>query len=105
MLVETDREKYAIKRIVDFYERQPTDYADYFQAAWRFKHRSALGKRSATLADIAAEAKVSAKFLPQVCQILEESPDGGQKEVGPIAKLQAMWRALPAPEAHQHGPA
>jgi Protein of unknown function (DUF1592)/Protein of unknown function (DUF1588)/Protein of unknown function (DUF1587)/Protein of unknown function (DUF1585)/Protein of unknown function (DUF1595) len=100
MLVETDREKYAIKRIVDFYERQPTDYADYFQAAWRFKHRSALGKRSATLADIAAEAKVSAKYLPQVCQILEESPDGGQK-VGPIAKLQAMWRALPAPDAHQ----
>ena len=39
MLVETDREKYAIQRIVDFYERQPTDYADYFQAAWRFKHR------------------------------------------------------------------
>ena len=44
MLVETDREKYAIQRIVDFYERQPTDYADYFQAAWRFKHRAALGK-------------------------------------------------------------
>ena len=64
MLVETDREKYAIKRIVDFYERQPTDYADYFQAAWRFKHRSALGKPGATLADVAAEAKVSAKYLP-----------------------------------------
>src|ERR1051325_4235684 len=44
MLVETDREKYAIQRIVDFYKRQPTDYADYFQAAWRFKHRKALGK-------------------------------------------------------------
>ena len=39
MLVETDRDKYAIQRIVDFYERQPTDYADYFQAAWRFKYR------------------------------------------------------------------
>ena len=25
-------------------KRQPTDYADYFQAAWRFKHRAALGK-------------------------------------------------------------
>ena len=50
MLVETDREKYAIQRIVDFYERQPTDYADYFQAAWRFKHRAALGKPDATLA-------------------------------------------------------
>ncbi len=59
------------------------------------------GSRSATLADIAAEAKVSAKYLPMVWQILEESPDGGQKEVGPIAKLQAMWRALPAPDANQ----
>ena len=44
MLVETDRDKYAIQRIVDFYHRQPTDYADYFQAAWRYKHRVALGK-------------------------------------------------------------
>jgi hypothetical protein len=101
MLVETDREKYAIKRIVDFYERQPTDYADYFQAAWRFKHRSAVGKRGVTLADIAAESKVSARYLAQVWQILEESPDAGQKEVGPTAKLQAMWRALPAPDARQ----
>ena len=96
MLVETDREKYAIQRIVDFYERQPTDYADYFQAAWRFKHRAALGKPNATLAAIAADAKVSAKYLPMVWQ----HPGGtasSRQEVGPIAKLQAMWRALPAP--------
>ena len=72
MLVETDRDKYAIQRIVDFYSRQPTDYADYFQAAWRFKHRAALGKPDATLAAIAAEAKVSAKYLPMVWQILED---------------------------------
>jgi hypothetical protein len=45
MLVETDREKYAIQRIVNFYSRQPTNYADYFQAAWRYKHRAALGSR------------------------------------------------------------
>jgi hypothetical protein len=44
MLVSTDREKYAIQRIVSFYFRQPTDYADYFQAAWRFRYRAALGK-------------------------------------------------------------
>jgi hypothetical protein len=42
MLVETDRDQYAIKRIIDFYESQPTDYADYFEAAWRYKHRVAL---------------------------------------------------------------
>src|SRR5262249_42889959 len=40
MLVETDRDRYAIGRIVDFYLRQPTDFADYFQAAWRYKHRA-----------------------------------------------------------------
>ena len=100
MLVETDREKYAIQRIVDFYERQPTDYADYFQAAWRFKHRAALGKPGATLAGIAAEAKVSAKYLPMIWEILEERR-AAKPEVGPIAKLQAMWRALPAPPRTQ----
>ena len=63
MLVETDREKYAIQRIVDFYERQPTDYADYFQAAWRFKYRSVLRKPGATLDDVAADAKVSAPIV------------------------------------------
>jgi hypothetical protein len=100
MLVETDREKYAIKRIVEFYDRQPTDYADYFQAAWRFKHRSALGKPGTTLAGMATDAKVSAKYLPMIWQLLEEAPEAAKKEVGPIAKLQAMWRALPAPGAH-----
>ena len=37
MMVETDREKYAIQRIVSFYQAQPTDYADYFEAAWRYQ--------------------------------------------------------------------
>ena len=41
MLVETDREKYAIQHIMNFYARQPTNYADYFEAAWRFKYRAA----------------------------------------------------------------
>ena len=95
MLVETDREKYAIQRIVNFYLPQPTDYADYFQAAWRYKHRAALGKPAATLAAIAAESKLSAKYVPMVWQILEEPKD----VIGPIAKLQSMWRALPAPSA------
>lgn len=97
MLVETDREKYAIQRIVDFYERQPTRYPDYFQAAWRYKHRAALGKPRATLAGIATEAKISPKYLPMIWRILELTPDA----VGPVAKLQTMWRALPAPGASQ----
>jgi hypothetical protein len=97
MLVETDREKFAIQRIVDFYKRQPTDYADYFEAAWRFKYRAHLGHSSTTLPEIAAAAKVSPKYLPMIWEILGETNDPAIEEAGPIAKLRAMWRSLPAP--------
>jgi mono/diheme cytochrome c family protein len=97
MLVETDREKYAIQRILSFYFSQPTDYADYFQAAWRYKNRAALGKPNATLASVAADSKVSPKYLPLIWDILETPKDA----VGPVLKLQTMWRALPAPDANQ----
>src|SRR5688572_27387264 len=92
MLVETDREKFTIQQIVDFYDRQPTDYADYFHAAWVYKHRTLLGRPKATLGEIAAQSKVSARYLTTVWQALETKED-----VGPLAKLQAMWRALPVP--------
>jgi hypothetical protein len=94
MLVETDREKYAIQRIIAFYTAQPTDYADYFEAAWRYQYRVALKQRHATLATTAAEAKVSPKYLPMVWQILHD-----QNAVGPVLKLQKMWQALPPPKA------
>ena len=96
MLVETDREKYAIQRIINFYQEQPTDYADYFRAAWYFRYRSALGKPHATLASIAADSKVSPKYLPMVWQILHN-----KNAIGPVLKLQKMWRALPFPAANQ----
>src|SRR5207244_12943804 len=35
VVTDEDRDKYAVNRIVDFYTRQPLDYADYFLAAWR----------------------------------------------------------------------
>jgi Protein of unknown function (DUF1592)/Protein of unknown function (DUF1588)/Protein of unknown function (DUF1587)/Protein of unknown function (DUF1585)/Protein of unknown function (DUF1595) len=94
MQVETDREKYAIQRIVGFYKAQPTDYADYFEAAWRYKYRIALKQPHATLATTAADAKVSPKYLPMVWQILHD-----QNAVGPVLKLQQMFRALPPPDA------
>jgi hypothetical protein len=101
MLVETDRERYPIRRIVDFYDRQPTDFADYFQAAWRYKHRAALGQPAATLAGVAAQAKVAPQYLALVWQALERT----KEDVGPLVKLQAMWRQLPAPPGKQPGAA
>jgi hypothetical protein len=97
MLAETDRDRYAIGRILEFYARQPTDYAGYFQAAWRYKHRAALGRRRASLAGVAAESNVSATYLAAIWTILETPTTPGTPEVGPMATLQSMWRALPAP--------
>ena len=88
---DTDRDKYCVKRIVRFYQRQPTDYADYFLAAWSYRHREALGKPAATLADIAGEHLVSPKYLATIWQTLQDEP----VDMGPLATLQEMWHALP----------
>ena len=92
MQVESDRDKYAIQRILAFYADQPTDFARYFEAAWRYRHRAALGHPDATLASVAAETRVSARYLPMVWGVLHD-----KNAVGPVAKLQAMWNGLPAP--------
>jgi hypothetical protein len=97
MLVDTDRDRYAVGRIIDFYKRQNTDLSDYFQAAWRYKHRVALGSPKASLPAIAAENKVSPKYLATVWRLLE----GPREQIGPTVKLQKMWRELPAPSNSQ----
>jgi hypothetical protein len=97
MIVDTDRDKYCVKQIIDFYHQQDTNYADYFEAAWRFKHRGALGKPRATLTDFAAEANVSSKYLTTIWSTLE----GPREKVGPLVKLQTMWRQLPSPHKGQ----
>ena len=94
MLVETDRDRYSVNQIIDFYKKQNTNYSDYFVAAWRYKHRVALGNPKATLASIAAENNVSPKYLATIWRALEET----KEDIGPLAKVQAMWRELPAPQ-------
>jgi hypothetical protein len=94
MLADTDRDKYCVHRIIDFYNRQRTDYAEYFLAAWRYRHREALGRPDATLDHFAAEAGLSRTYLATIWATLDE-PAG---EVGPIAALQALWRELPGDE-------
>jgi len=97
MLSEADRDQFCEHQIVDFYYSQDTDYADYFQAAWRFKNRAAMGTPDATLADIASTAKVSGKYLQMVWGILEDA----SQAVGPVAKLHSMWGALPPANQNQ----
>lgn len=90
--VDSDRDRYTIGRIMAFYRAQPTDTAKYFEAAWRYRHRAALGNAKATLASTASGMKISAKYLPMVWGILNE-----KDAVGPVATLQKMWLSMPAP--------
>jgi hypothetical protein len=106
---EVDRDKYAVNRIVDFYKRQGAsiatrfdhymaqslDYADYLAAAWRFQHRSALGRGNATLTEFARESGLSPKYLATLWTALA-TPDGDN---GPIAAVQARWKNLPVPDS------
>lgn len=93
MLSDTDRDKYCVQRIIAFYHQQKTDYLDYFEAAWRYKHRVALGRPDATLASTAAAAAVSPKYLSTLWSVFE----GERETLGPVARVQALWRALPEP--------
>jgi hypothetical protein len=93
VVADTDRDKYCVRQIIDFYKRQRTDYADYFLAAWRFQHRQALGRPKASLGEFAASGGISAKYLATVWSLLTEPAEA----VGPVAAVQAMWRELPPP--------
>jgi mono/diheme cytochrome c family protein len=99
VVTDQDRDKYGVNRIVDFYKRQPLDYADYFLAAWRYHHRAELRRSRMTLAEAAAEAKVSPTYLNKVWAMLTASGE----DVGPLAALQARWRSLPLPDRSAEG--
>src|SRR5688572_3221258 len=92
VVADTDRDKYCVNQIIAFYKRQKIDYADYFEAAWRFKHRKALGKPYATITQLAVEAGLSEKYLATIFQTLTED----KAETGPIAALRVMWHETPA---------
>jgi hypothetical protein len=91
---DTDRDKYCVKRIVEFYQRQPIDLADYFFAAWKYRHRNEFGQEEASLADLAAADHISPKYLASVWSTLTEATDAA----GPLSRLQSLWRELPPPD-------
>jgi hypothetical protein len=90
-VTDTDRDKYCVRRIIDFYDRHRIDYADYFLAAWRFSQRAALGKANASLRDFAEEAGLSPRYLAAIATLLTETLPA----TGPLGEVQAQWRRLP----------
>ncbi len=92
MTTDEDRDKYAVHRVVDFYLKQSLDFADFLAAAWRFQHRSELGRATTSLAEFAQQAGLSPKYLQTFWGLLQEP-----NAAGPIVALQSRWRALPPP--------
>lgn len=91
----TDRDKYCVKRIVDFYYQQPTDYADYFLAAWRVeRERRQVGEEpfdAKRARELVAEVQgVSPKYLHVVWKALHQQ----QNQLGPLHALQQQWREV-----------
>jgi hypothetical protein len=94
VVTDTDRDKYCVQRVLDFYERHKVDLADYFLAAWKYRHRDRLGRPDAELSRLAGEAGLSAKYLALIWPALTAA----EAETGPLAALRAKWRELLPPE-------
>ncbi len=93
VVTDTDRDKYCVQRIIDFYDRHKVDSADYFFAAWRYRYREQLGRPGLGLDPCAAELGLSATYLAVVWKALTDG-----EAVGPLAVLRKMWLDLPGPD-------
>ena len=89
----SDRDQFAVRRIVDFYAEQTTDYAELLVAAWQFRHRQVLDLPYETLADVADAHGVSRKYLVTLMDVLSD----GNNHAGPIVQLPERWEQLPVP--------
>ncbi len=101
VVTDTDRDKFCVKRIVEFYEAQPTDLSRYFLACWQYRRDEAAegavdAERQARMAQVAARQGLSPKYLQQVWQLLTM-----EDAAGPVAKLQGMFAALATDANHE----
>ncbi|MEO8272279.1 MAG: DUF1595 domain-containing protein, partial [Aureliella sp.] len=86
-MTDTDRDKYCVKRIVEFYQRQPTDLAEYFYASWLIRNDDPSAE---SMAEIASQQHISPKYLLAVWSELENT----QTRLGPSARLREMWLTM-----------
>ncbi len=91
VVTDTDRDKYCVQRIIDFYAHHQVDLADYFLAALKYQHRNQAG---GDLDHIATEAGLSGKYLTLVWSVLTDTDEA----VGPLVVERKTWRQLPAPD-------
>ena len=93
----TDRDKFCVNRIIDFYRRQRTDYAEYFEVLWRHQNRGLLGRADWPLECLANQQGLSERYVQRLWELLGQPPRDGlsTQAVGPIAALRLLLRELP----------
>ncbi len=115
VMTDTDRDKYCVQRIIEFYKRQPVDLAQYFFAAWHMRTRYAEDPYSHA-DEIASEYQLSPKYLKLMWRVLHEDDllpvpalkteelternievdiDRVPVGMGPLAVVRRMWSDLP----------
>ena len=82
VVTETDRDKYCVQRIVDFYQKQPTKLADYFVGCWDIE------KSGKSLSEVAKTRGLSEKYLNTIYTVIKNEPF----EHGPMAVILERWK-------------
>ena len=95
VVTDTDRDKYCVQRIVEFYAKQPTDIADYLVTAWEFDSRNVLGRAGVSLTDLAVKNGVSPGYMDKFYRLLSGKAETDGPETGPLFGLRKRWRAIP----------
>jgi hypothetical protein len=94
VVTDTDRDKYCVLRIIEFYERHQVDYAEYLWAAWKYRHRALLGRPKVELGHLATEAGLSPRYLSLIWSALTDA----EVDAGAMAAVRKMWCDLPGPD-------
>ena len=94
---DTDRDKFAVRQIIDFYQRQNTQLSDYFLAAWSHRAGELRDEDSdrESLDALALERGLSPRYLRALWDLLHPSKEDPQPTTGPLATVRRMWKELP----------
>ncbi len=69
-------------------------YGKAFYAAWRYKHRAALGEKTVSLKELAGREGITTRFAEHIWSVMN-TPSLGY----PSSEMAGRWRKLPAPGA------
>jgi hypothetical protein len=93
VITDTDRDRYCVQRIVDFYSKQPLDISKYLYAAWQWqtahKNQRLSDEYQASLSEVAQLHALSPKYLTLIVKTLSDE----QIVYGPLKEVRDRWSA------------